>query len=75
MYTEQSIKDRVKAELALLDEQPVEINGVRLKPSQCFHVGTNPFHVLFNTNCPDDLKCRVQAILSKYMPANEGSTS
>jgi len=59
---------RVKAELSELDRDPVEVDGMQLKPSQCYHFDVSPLHVLFNTNCPDSLKQKVQAILSKYIP-------
>lgn len=70
-FSSQAINDRVKAALEQLDLELVEIDGMKLKPSQCYHVETNPFHVLFNTNCPDRLKAQVEAILSKYMTVDE----
>jgi len=54
------------AELKELDKEPVEFDGIRMKPSQCYTVSLNPPHVLFNTNCPDSIRDRVLAILSKY---------
>ncbi|MBC7947285.1 MAG: hypothetical protein H7Y42_05355 [Chitinophagaceae bacterium] len=71
---DQEILERVKAELDLLDKELVDIEGNRLKPSQCYHFGVSPLHVLFNTNCPDSLKEKVQAILSKYIPSDESRT-
>jgi hypothetical protein len=65
------ILDKVRAELNELDNELVEIEGGPLKPSQCYRVGINPLHVLFNTNCPDSLKKRVEAILSKYISPDE----
>lgn len=72
---EKYILDKVQAELNELDHELVEIDGHPMKPSQCYHFSTDPAHVLFNTNCPDSLKERVQAILHKYIPADEGSAS
>ena len=66
--------EKVQAELEQLETELVEIDGSHLKPSQCYHLETSPAHVLFNTNCPDSLKQRVQAILSKYIPPDESST-
>ncbi|MGZ8517451.1 MAG: hypothetical protein ACXWWD_08880, partial [Chitinophagaceae bacterium] len=60
------ILEKIKAELGELDRQFVEIEGKRLKPSQCYRFDLDPAHILFNTNCPDDLKKKVQSILSKY---------
>ncbi|MGZ8511700.1 MAG: hypothetical protein ACXWV6_11345 [Chitinophagaceae bacterium] len=65
------ILEKVKAELGELDRQFVEIEGKRLKPSQCYRFDLDPAHILFNTNCPDDLKKKVQSILSKYLSSDE----
>ncbi len=59
------------AELDTLDKEPVEINGKQLKASQCYHIGVNPTHVLFNTNCPASLKEKVNTILARYRLINE----
>jgi hypothetical protein len=61
----------MQQELAELDNEMVEIDGTLLKPSQCYHVGTNPAHILFNTNCPDDLKNKIDKILLKYSLLDE----
>ena len=65
---DQYVIDRIKADLNELDQELVEVEGSRLKPSQCYRIGVNPLHVLFNTNCPDNLKEKVEAILFKYLP-------
>jgi hypothetical protein len=62
------IRNQVQAELDQLDLDMVTIDGKQLKPSQCYHFGSDPAHVLFNTNCPDELRRRVQAIMAKYIP-------
>jgi hypothetical protein len=67
----QEMVDRVKAELGELDREFVHIDGKPLKPSQCYQFHANPTHVLFNTNCPDTLKERVNAIIAKYILTNE----
>jgi len=59
--------ERIKSELSQLDREMVEADGVQLKPSQCYHFGIDPLHVLFNTNCPDELKQKVQDIISRHM--------
>jgi hypothetical protein len=59
--------ERIKAELSELDRETVDADGVRLKPSQCYHFEADPLHVLFNTNCPDTLKRRVQEIISRHI--------
>ena len=60
------ILSRVKNELAQLDMAMIDVDGVQLKPSQCYTFGLSPTHVLFNTNCPDSLKQRIESIISKY---------
>ena len=62
---------KVKAELNELDRELVTIEGNQLKPSQCYHFDVSPLHILFNTNCPDSLKEKVKAILSKYISSHE----
>ena len=66
--------DRIAYELKELDKDLVEIDGVHLKPSQCYHYEADPFHILFNTNCPDSLKQKVEAILSRHIPQYENSS-
>ena len=61
-------------ELDELDKELIDIDGGHLKPSQCYRFETDPVHMLFNTNCPDSLKQRVEAILSKHLPDYESST-
>jgi len=66
--------EQLKSELLALDKETLDINGVKLKPSQCYRLELDPAHVLFNTNCPDTLKERVQALLTKYLPQDESGT-
>ena len=76
-YENTELDNRLKAALDKLDHELVEIDGTKVKPSQCYHVDANPPHVLFNTNCPDSLKQKVQEILSHYtgyIDTNEAST-
>ena len=63
--------ERVKADLGELERQFVNINGKKLKPSQCYRLNADPLHVLFNTNCPESLKEKIQSIISKYTNGNE----
>ena len=64
--------DALKKELEELDKELIDIDGNKLKPSQCYRFETDPAHMLFNTNCPDSLKQKLQFILSKYLPEYEG---
>jgi hypothetical protein len=64
--------DKVKVELGELDLHFVEIDGIKLKPSQCYRFEADPAHILFNTNCPEDLKQQIQSIFSKYTISDEG---
>jgi hypothetical protein len=66
---------QLKTELDELDREFVDVDGIKLKPSQCYRMETNPAHVLFNTNCPDSLKDRINALMVKYLPKDESSTS
>ena len=59
--------EKIKAELSELDRETVNADGIALKPSQCYHFESNPLHVLFNTNCPDALRQKVQDIISRYI--------
>jgi hypothetical protein len=65
------ILNQIRAELSKLEDDSINIDGVSLKPSQCYHLETDPAHVLFNTNCPESLKEKVMAILDKYSQRNE----
>ena len=68
---EEPILSKIKEELATLDRDSIPVNGKNLKASQCYHFGTNPLHVLFNTNCPKSLKEKIQSIIAKYVTHNE----
>lgn len=62
----QTMHSRMKAELKALDEELVEVEGNPLKPSQCYRLSNDPGHILFNTNCPEGLRDKVNAILDRY---------
>jgi len=67
-----AVVEKLTEELRALDEDMVELEGRQLKPSHCFRVNLDPVHVLFNTNCPDSLKEKVEALLTKHLgPRNE----
>jgi hypothetical protein len=61
-----AVYEQFLAELADLDEQTIIVEGKELRPSQCYHLGVDPAHILFNTNCPASLKTRLNALLVKY---------
>ena len=61
----------IQQELNLLDEQPILLNGKLVKPSQCYHFSADPLHILYNTNCPDELMTKVEAILLKHKHLDE----
>ena len=63
--------EKVKAELGELERYFVKIDGKQLKPSQCYRFNADPLHVLFNTNCPESLKQKIQSIISKYAGDDE----
>ncbi|MHA4844389.1 hypothetical protein ACX0G7_09505 [Flavitalea antarctica] len=62
-------------ELKSLDSQAINIDGNTMKPSQCYHWESDPAHLLYNTNCPPDLKQKLQAIIAKYVDTHETRTS
>lgn len=68
------IKERIKQELSALDAEDVDVEGVMLKPSDCYRFDVSPNHVLFNTNCPEELKKKVQQIINKYAADESGSS-
>jgi hypothetical protein len=53
-------------ELEKIEEAVVVLDDKELKPSQCFHIESDPPHVLFNENCPESLKIRINEILRRY---------
>lgn len=57
---------RMKAELKALDEESIYIDGITLRPSQCYRVSDDKAHILFNTNCPDSLREKLNGILDRY---------
>lgn len=54
------------AELEALDKEWICVDGKYMRPGQCYHIATDPPHILFNTNCPQELKDRISRILKKY---------
>jgi hypothetical protein len=66
---DQTMFSRMVAELKELDREIVEVDGKLLKPSQCYRVTTDTGHIMFNTNCPDTLREKINAILDRYKVA------
>ena len=62
-------------ELKMLDSQEITLNGTSIKPSQCYHWESDPAHLLYNTNCPPDLKQKLKDIIAKYTDSNEDHSS
>lgn len=71
----QEHQQRLLQELKDLEDQRFEIDGKTVRPSQCYHWEADPAHLLYNTNCPPDLKKKLDLIISKYVPQHEGSAS
>lgn len=66
------VRQSIQKELSELDNKEVEVDtGVFLKPSQCYHLTFNPFNLLFNTNCPEYIKKKVEDIFRKYLETNQ----
>jgi hypothetical protein len=66
--------NKVLGELELLNEEMVKVSGGFLKASQCYRYEISPPHLLFNTNCPDSLKQKINSILFKYLHQDEISS-
>jgi hypothetical protein len=61
----------IKAELDELDNYRIDVHGKRFIASQCYRFFVNPVVVLFNSNCPESIKQKVQSIVSRYIPGYE----
>ena len=61
----------IQQELDELEEEAVLLDGKLVKPSQCYRFSANPPYILYNTNCPEDLMEKIEAILFKYKNADE----
>ena len=57
--------DKILQELDALNDQWQDAD-------RCYHFQTDPPHVLFNLNCPEELEIRVRDILSRYAVHDEG---
>ena len=64
MAVSHTILDQIHQDLNALNE---EWKGAK----QCYHFETDPPHVLFNLNCPEELQTRVRNILAMYTPLHE----
>lgn len=62
-----AVRHQLQRELDDLDHEQVLIDGKLFKPSQCFHAEFDPVHILFNTNCPADLREKVEMIFARYL--------
>ncbi len=67
--------EKLVEELKELDHHLMLVDGKMIKPSQCFRYETDPLHYMFNTNCPEELKQKVQAIFKTHVPTYEDRTS
>jgi len=67
LLSKESLSNLIE-ELKSLDRGLVEVGGKLLKPSQCYHYDISPPYVLFNTNCPDNLRSQIVQIMGKYIP-------
>ncbi len=60
----EQLRKEIINELALLDTDLVDAGGIMLKPSQCYRIESNK--LLYNANCPDSLKQKIEQILSRF---------
>jgi len=62
------IINQLQADLEALEKQfSLSFEGRSIKMRDCYFLGTDPLHVLFNTNCPDDLREEINALIAKYI--------
>jgi hypothetical protein len=59
----------IQQELDGLEKKLVLLDGKLVKPGQCYHFSCTPPHILYKTNCPEELMEKIEAILSKYKNA------
>jgi len=64
----ENAKDEILAELKELDKETIHLeSGVLMKASQCYSFSFYPRpHFLYNTNCSQELKDKLQTIFKKY---------
>ena len=69
----QNINNKIIEELRELDKDTIQLeDGTSMKPSQCYSFSFYPKpHFLFNTNCSDELKNKLNSIFKKYYKENE----
>ncbi len=60
--------DQLRDDLDELNREWMNIEGNSLSAVQCYHLETNPPHFLFNANCPETLRQKLEFILHKYFP-------
>ena len=65
--SKESLHQGILDELNNLDNEWIDAGGILMKPSQCYRVEQG--RILFNTNCPDLLRAKVEFILQKF-PGN-----
>jgi hypothetical protein len=73
-YLKQPI-DQLRSDLDDLNREWRDLENTELSASQCYHFETDPPHFLFNTNCPDGLRNKLNELLNKYFPKSESLLS
>jgi hypothetical protein len=63
--------DSLRDDLDLLNKEWRDLKDCKLSANQCYHFETDPPHFLFNLNCPDTLRQKLQILLSKHFPEYE----
>ncbi|MEO8173705.1 MAG: hypothetical protein ABI581_11500 [Sediminibacterium sp.] len=64
--TNKTARELLQQELDIIEQAHVDVDGVELKPSQCYFIQTDPPHILFNENCPASLKEKIETLLKRY---------
>ena len=65
---------QIQNELEKINQEWIDIDGGKIKAGQCYHFESDPPHLLFNLNCPENLQQKLIGILYQYLDANESSS-
>jgi hypothetical protein len=60
--------DDLRDDLDQLNKEWRDIEGSQLSASQCYHFESDPPHFLFNLNCPDALRKKLEGLIFKHFP-------
>jgi len=68
MKVNEHLLQLIKHDLDKLNEAAIIVDGKYIKPGGCYYFGTDPLHVLYNTNCPGIIKTEIEKIITTHIP-------